>query len=178
MPASTSTTALAPNVRAAIRLDFKSEVGLIARTSRFVRDFFGTVLADPDATSRVVLTTYELLENTAKHSADGVGHLQVELVERGQCQFVVRVHSRNRAGSQQLSLLQRRLAELAGAPDPMALYQRIIAESLGPGSAPEGWGIGLARVCAEAEMQISCTVDADEVAICAETPVEVKVRRP
>jgi two-component sensor histidine kinase len=174
---STCITPLAANVRAAIRLDFRPEVGLISRTSRFVRDFFGTVLADPDATSRVMLTTYELLENTAKHSVDGYGHLQVELIERGEQSFV-RVRSRNRARPEQLARLRRCIDQLAAAEDPVALYQRIITDAAGsPGAPDEPGGIGLARVCAEAEMQLSCTVEADEVAICAETPVEVKAPR-
>ena len=178
MSVSTSTSSVAPNVRAAIRLDFRPEVGLISRTSRFVRDFFGNVLADPDATSRVMLTTYELLENVAKHSLDGYGHFRVELVERGSDNFV-RVHSRNRALPEQLERLRRLLGALASAGDSRALYQKMIAASAGAGTPcpEEAIGIGLARVRSEADMQVSYSVEADEVAICAETPVVLKAAR-
>jgi hypothetical protein len=178
MSVSSSTSPVAPNVRAAIRLDFRPEVGLISRTSRFVRDFFGNVLADPDATSRVMLTTYELLENVAKHSVDGYGHFRVELVERGRDNFV-RVHSRNRAQPDKLERLRRMVDELASAGDTSGLYQKMIAASAGGGVADpeEGVGIGLARVRSEAEMLVSYSVEADEVAICAETPVVLKAAR-
>jgi hypothetical protein len=44
-----------------ILLSFRPSVGLISSTRRFAGDFLGSLLQDPDATSRVALTIHELL---------------------------------------------------------------------------------------------------------------------
>jgi hypothetical protein len=155
---------------AAIRLDFSPEARLISRTSKYVCEFYRSVLVDPDASARVMLAAHELLENAAKYSADGHGHLQIELTER-EGQDVVRIRTSNRAKPDQLSELRRFFDESRLCADAIALYDRMIIRSA---ERTEGSGLGLARIRAEGEMDLTYSVDGDEVTITAEAAVEVK----
>ena len=161
-------------VRAAIRLDFVPEMRLIWRTSRYVRDFYGNVLADPDACARVMLTAHELLENAAKYSADGHGQLEIEVVERDG-QPYVRIATRNLASAERLGELRRFFDESGRTPDPIALYDQMIARTA---QRTDGSGLGLARIRAEGEMVLSHAIDGDTVTIIAETPVRLKGEMP
>jgi hypothetical protein len=157
-------------VQAAIRLDFVPDMRLIWRTSRYVRDFYGSVLADPDACARVMLTAHELLENAAKYSADGMGHLEIELLERGG-QAYVQIRTRNRATADSLAELRRFFDESGRTPDPIALYDQMIARTA---QRTEGSGLGLARIRAEGEMLLRHSVEGDAVTIIAEAPVRLR----
>lgn len=156
--------------RAAIRLDFVPEVRLIWRTSRYVRDFYGNVLADPDASGRVMLAAHELLENAAKYSADGFGQLHIQLVEREGTTFV-QIATTNRASPEKLAELRRFFEENGRAPDAITLYDQMIARTA---QRKDGSGLGLARIRAEAEMALSYLVDNDQVTIRAEAPVRLR----
>jgi hypothetical protein len=152
-----------------MRLAFRPSVDLISSTRRFVADFFDGVVTDPDATSRVAMTIHELLENVFKYSVDGCAKVDIALGDR-QEQKVVRIFSTNRASQDRMHELTQRLDELQGADDPLKLYYRIIAQSA---KRKEGSGLGLARIRAEGEMDLSYVVKGDEITIVAETPVEV-----
>ena len=162
------------SVRAAIRLDFVPEMRLIWRTSRYVRDFYGNVLADPDACARVMLTAHELLENAAKYSADGHGQLEIDVFERDG-QAYVRIATSNLATADRLTELRRFFDESGRTPDPIALYDQMIARTA---QRTDGSGLGLARIRAEGEMTLSHVVDGDTVTIVAETPVRLKGEVP
>lgn len=158
------------SVRAAIRLDFVPEMRLIWRTSRYVRDFYGNVLADPDACARVMLTAHELLENAAKYSADGHGQLEIDVVERDG-QAYVRIATSNLATAERLTELRRFFDESGRTPDPIALYDQMIARTA---QRTDGSGLGLARIRAEGEMALTHNIEGETVTIVAETPVRLK----
>jgi len=155
----------------AITLDFEARGKIISTTSKFVKELYDGMLADPDATSRVVLTTHELLENTAKYASDGLTHMQVAVAER-EGQNYVQIQTRNRATPARLEELRRFLDEISESHDPIATYYQFIARSA---ERSEGSGLGLARIRAEGEMDLAYTVDGDEVTIVAEAPVQMKV---
>lgn len=154
----------------AIQLDYKPEVKLVSMTSRYVRDFCDRVLADQDATSRVALAAHELMENTVKYSSDGVGHMRVAVAERDG-QSIVCILTRNRTDPVQLAELQRVLDEIGRCPDPISLYYEVIVKGA---ERSEGSGLGLARIRAEGEMDLSYAVDGDEVTVFAQAPVVLK----
>jgi hypothetical protein len=157
-------------VSAAIRLDFVPDMRLIWRTSRYVRDFYGNVLADPDACARVMLAAHEMLENAAKYSTDGQGCLEVEVVERaGQC--FVQIRTRNRAAPESLTELRRFFDESGRVADATALYDQMIARTA---QRTEGSGLGLARIRAEGEMTLDYSIAGDEVTLVAETAVRLR----
>ena len=143
---------------------------MISRTSRYVCDFYSHVLADPDASARVMLAAHELLENAAKYSSDGLGHLLIELTQKGG-KHVVRIRTSNRARPDRLGELREFFEESLRYSDAIALYDRIIARSA---ERAVGSGLGLARIRAEGEMELTFSVQGDEVTITAETAVEIK----
>jgi two-component sensor histidine kinase len=119
-----------------------------------------------------MLAAHELLENAAKYSTDGVGQLQVELCEEPAGEYgVLRIRSSNRARPDRLRDLRAFFDESAGCPDALALYDRVIARST---SRTFGSGLGLARIRAEAEMNLSYSLRGDEVTITAEARVRVR----
>ena len=154
-----------------MRFDFSPESRLIARTSKYLCDVYGSMLADPDASARVMLTAHELLENAAKYSTDGVGQLHVELAEEAGGLGVVSIRSSNRAQPERLSDLRQFFEESGQCPDAVALYDRMIARST---TRSFGSGLGLARIQAEAEMSLSYSLRGDEVTITAEARMRVK----
>jgi hypothetical protein len=152
-----------------MHLAFRPGIDLISSTRRFVTDFFDGVVTDPDASSRVAMTIHELLENVFKYSVDGCARVDIALGDRAE-KKVVRILSTNRASVDRMVELTRRLDELRGTEDPLKLYYRIIAQSA---KRKEGSGLGLARIRAEGEMDLSYVIDGDQITIVAETPVEV-----
>jgi hypothetical protein len=156
----------------AIHLEFRPDPALIYSTGKFVQELYERLFDDPDATSRVVLTIYELLENITKYASDGLGHLAVQLVDRDG-QVYVQIRSRSMTVPHRVADLSRLLDEVRKAPDPVELYYRFIRESVG---RPEGSGLGLARIRAEGEMDVDYAVRGNEVTILAQTPVRLRGR--
>jgi two-component sensor histidine kinase len=155
-----------------MRFDFSPEGKLIGRTSKYVCDFYSSVLADPDASARVMLAAHELLENAAKYSTDGVGQLQIELSDEEGAEYgVLRICSSNRARPERLGELHRFFEENQRCTDAIALYDRMIARST---TRTFGSGLGLARIRAEAEMDLSYSLKGDQVTITAEARVRVR----
>jgi hypothetical protein len=64
--------------------------------------------------------------------------------------------------------LRELLQKLNEAPDPVAYYQDLIASSLAHES---GSGLGLARIRAEGEMELSCDLRGDLLSISAEASI-------
>jgi hypothetical protein len=153
-----------------LQFAFRPDAALICTTGKFIKDFYDQVFDDPDATSRVVLTIHELLENIAKYSSDGVGDLVVQLVARDGQHFV-QIRTRNTSTPSRSAQVSRLLDEVRAARDPVQLYYRLIRESA---ERTEGSGLGLARVRAEGEMDVDYAVRGNEVTIVAQAPVRLR----
>jgi hypothetical protein len=145
---------------------------LIPAISRLVTGFCRVGLGDLD-TSRFYMAAHELAENVTKYSTTSRGSLEVELSERDGAHTLC-LKTRNQATPAQLAEVTRRLDELKRAPDPMALYDRIIEQS-----APiEGVsGLGLARIRAEGGFEFEYAIEGDELTLVASTEV-AKSERP
>ena len=74
----------------------------------------------------------------------------------------------NRATPEQAAELTRRIDALLGASNPTEFYVGLMRES----ALRDGSGLGLARIRVEGEMQLSLTLDGDQVTISATTQVE------
>lgn len=151
-----------------LQLNFKPSIDLISSTRRFVNELMNSMLANPDASSRVALTIHELLENTLKYSTDGEAHLDL-CVQRHEGSALVEVSASNRATPEQLLELRQRIDELREVADPMGLYVSMMIESA---RRDGGSGLGLVRIRVEGEMDVTYAIEGDRITIKCSTPVE------
>jgi len=126
---------------------------------RCVRDVCMRVLGDADVTSRVVVATYELLDNALRYGA-GDARLRVVL-SREEGAAVVHVATTNRAEPAHVAVLEHALVELAAGP--AVRYEAALALARRGVEAP----LGLARVQAEAELSVTGHLADGHVAIAA-----------
>ena len=147
-------------------LNFKPNVALVSVVRRFVTEFYQRFLSDPDGTSRVALATHELLENAVKYSKDGETTIRIEVEQT--TPKTVRLLLRNRAEDKHIAAIREILDGIAQAGDAFAFYQKLIAAKA---KRKESSGLGLARICAEAEMRVTYTVEDDLTMIQATTTV-------
>ena len=158
------------SVRTSLVLDGPPPTRVISATRRFVQEVYENLLDDPEMGSRVALAAHELLENLAKYARGGSLQLLVELVQRDG-QSHVRIKTKNLADAEEIRELKQVLDELGEAQYPFKTYVDFIARSA---ESDVGSGLGLARVRAEADMNIRYAVSGDEVTVFAETAIPVR----
>jgi hypothetical protein len=146
-------------------LNFKPNVQLVSVVRRFVTEFYQRFLNDPDGTSRVALATHELLENAVKYSRDGETTIRIEVSNDAPKRVTIQL--RNRAELAHIAAIREIVDGVTKADDATAFYHQLIASKARNKSA--GSGLGLARICAEAEMTINYDVQGDTVLIEAST---------
>jgi hypothetical protein len=149
-------------------LNFRPNVALVSVVRRFVTEFYQRFLSDPDGTSRVALATHELLENAVKYSKDGETTIRID-VDTSSLPKTVRIKLRNRAEPNDIAEIREILDAIRTSKDAFGFYQQLIARKA---RSKEGSGLGLARICAEGEMTVTCEVhDHDMATIEAVTTV-------
>ena len=151
-----------------VELNFRPNVQLVSVVRRFVSEFYQRTLGDPDGTSRVALATHELLENAVKYSKDGETTIRIE-VDLAATPRTVSIMLRNRAEPAHIVAIKEIVEGIAAKADALAFYQELIVRKA---KHKEGSGLGLARICAEGEMQVTFAVeDTDLVILEATTQV-------
>jgi hypothetical protein len=163
--------AVIDDIKPYFELTFRPNVELISVVRRFVSSFYERILSDPDATSRLALATHELLENATKYSTDGETTIRIEVTAT--C-AAIRIRIWNRTAGEHISVLRACFAEMLQFSDPFMYYQRLMERSA---KRKEGSGLGLARLRAEADMELSCEIDDDRVCIVADTYVQPRTAR-
>ncbi len=149
-------------------LNFRPNFALVTVVRRFVSEFNRRFLNEPDG-SRIALATHELLENAVKFSEDGGTTIRMEIVEVPAVSTSVRISLRNRASLAHIASVKRILAGIAEAGSAERFYQQLMVQraKVMDGSG----GLGLARICAEADMDVSCSVEGDVIEIDATTAI-------
>ena len=147
-------------------LNFQPNVQLVSVVRRFVTEFYQQFLNDPDGTSRVALATHELLENAVKYSRDGETTIRIEVSPHATPRRV-RIQLRNRAEPHDIAAIREIVDGVNQATDAIGFYQTLIAAKAKTKTAASG--LGLARICAEAEMKIHYDVQGDTLVIEAST---------
>lgn len=146
-------------------LNFKPNVQLVSVVRRFVTEFYQRFLNDLDGTSRVALATHELLENAVKYSRDGETTIRIEVMQH-ETPRRVRIQLRNRSELHHIAAIRQIVDGVNQASDATDFYHKLIASKA---KDRAGSGLGLARICAEAEMKIHYDVQGDMVVIEAST---------
>lgn len=155
------------SLRPSIELRFPPRRGFVTRIANMVRQFCRELIGDGDGLSRVNMATHELVENVVKYSAGGMCELRVEFRLDGPTP-IVSIEAANDVGGEALEALERHLVALQQAPDPVAFYDRTIRASA---SRRQGSGLGLARIRAEGEMELSHRVAGGRITIRAESAI-------
>jgi hypothetical protein len=153
-------------------LSFEKRPELVSIVRRFVSDFYDRTLADPDATSRVALATHELLENAVKYSRDGRAKVRIQVSGRGD-KVRVRIRTRNRACPEDAEHIRRMIEEMMSM-DANVYYLDLMRKNA---HRTDGSGLGLARIHAEAEMDMSVACRNGCVTVSAETEVLLAQRK-
>jgi hypothetical protein len=138
---------------------------LAGKIANWLMDFCQMTIGDRETTSRLHMAAHELVENVLKYGSTPDVGLEFEL-ERGEQHSIVRLRTRNTADPQQLEEVTRRVRELRTAADPVAYYDRLI-RSTAPVTGVSG--LGLARIRAEAGLDVDCSVEGQEVSIVVQT---------
>ena len=146
-----------------VELKFCPSPELIPIVRRFVSAFYERLLSHADAASRLALATHELLENTVKFSVDGVSSLHLGVVPRENA-TEVSIRTWNRSSERNRANVAAIVDEMKDSSDLFEYYQQVMRRNA---KRAEGSGLGLARICAEAEMTLSWEVNGDELCLLA-----------
>ena len=146
------------------------DLQLVGPTADYVGALCKRMLGDDALASRILVAAYELLENTI-HYSSGPARARIRLwIDRpldGSCRLVL--ETRNQPRPECLQKLVHLLTEMKGAANPHAFYQTLLHRTA---KTTEGSGLGLGRIHAEAEMDVSCEVDGDTVHLRAEARID------
>jgi two-component sensor histidine kinase len=150
-----------------VEVTFAPTVILVSVMRSFVSNFYARVLGDGPA-QMLAMATHELLENALKYSAEEGATIKIE-VEPGPDIDRVSIRIVNSAEPAHIPPLQEVVSRMNQAPDPMAHYLTLMRET---SKRPEGSGLGLARLRAEAGMRLALEVEGNQVCVVAECEVQ------
>lgn len=145
-------------------LSFSPNVSLIPTVRRFVGEFYEHVLKDAEITSRLVVASHELLENAVRYSVDGHSSIRIT-VTRSNGFVHVTIDTKNRTSAHHRDALVKLLDEMKASGDRLTYYRDAMRKTA---TRAEGSGLGLGRIHAESEMDVSSTVVDDVVTMRAE----------
>jgi hypothetical protein len=143
-----------------------------AELASSVRELVSTIcreLLNPDETQSIAMAAHELVENIVKYSVDGMRSFEVELTARGD-QGWVRLLTHNHTVPKYRDDLQGIVERVSRAADPLAIYDELIEAS----PRREGSGLGLARIRAEAGMNVVCLAEGTLITVIAERRVSIR----
>lgn len=135
-----------------------ADMSLATRIREFLANTYHSLIADDNAEFLITLAAHELVENIIKYGASGPRRLTVQLDSRKR---EVRVVTANEATPAQIVRLRSKMDRICDTTDPEHLYDQFIAES----ADTEESGLGLIRIRAEADMDLSYEVVGQTVRI-------------
>jgi len=149
--------------RACFELRFKPNIQMVTVVRQFVSAFYAHLLDSSDTTDRIALATHELLENAVKYSTDGETAIRIEVRDEDDPPNVT-IRTWNRTGPAGRAAAVAALEASRDATDALAFYLERMAEAA---RRTTGSGLGLARIRAEAEMEIGYELVDDELCVIA-----------
>jgi two-component sensor histidine kinase len=134
---------------------------MVSIVRRFVEESFEKLVGDPEAVFRVSLAVHELLENAAKYAVGDKTGLAIHFDSNGSA---ASIKLTNQTTPEHIARLRASIAEIQSSEDPFALYQTLMHRTFG---VPDESGLGLARIRAEGELDLSLEIDGTMVTITA-----------
>ncbi len=131
--------------------------------------FWSLVLDRDDAMARLKIAGYELIENAIKYRNGGTIRVRTE-IRRWDNGWRLRLTTENSASDTQLDYVRGLLTDLRSAPNPMALYDRMVLET-----APRRGvsGLGLARIRAESELALDFRIVGQTLEVVVEATIDL-----
>lgn len=171
-PSGVSSTTIAS---ADVCLTFEPSLEFVQKVVQWLTDFCHLTLKDAEAVSRLELAVNELVENVVKYGMQPDVRVSIDLQKRGEL-TVLRLSTSNAAEPERLARATKLLTELRAADDPEAYYDQLIIETA---PLPGVSGIGLARIRAEADLDVDFRVKGDRLEITVEAVIDEngKMRR-
>ena len=134
---------------------------MVSIVRRFVEESFEKLVGDPEAVFRVSLAVHELLENAAKYAIGDKTGLSVHFESNGSA---ARIRLTNQTTPEHIARLRACIDEIQGSAEPFVLYQTLMRRTFG---VQEESGLGLARIRAEGELDLSLEIEGSMVTITA-----------
>jgi two-component sensor histidine kinase len=142
-------------------LQIQPQSRMVSIVRRFVEESFEKLVGDPDAVFRVSLAVHELLENAAKYASGNKTGLFVHFDSHGPA---ASIKLTNETTPEHIVRLRACIDEIQASTEPFVLYQTLMRRTFG---VPEESGLGLARIRAEAELDLSLEIEGRMVTIVA-----------
>jgi two-component sensor histidine kinase len=145
-------------------LQIQPQSRMVSIVRRFVEESFEKMVGDPDAVFRVSLAVHELLENAAKYAVGDTTGLSVQFNAIGP---VANIRLTNQTTPEHIERLRACINEIQESKEPFAHYQALMRRTFGIQSES---GLGLARIRAEGELNLSLEIEGNMVTIVASCP--------
>ena len=148
-----------PTLSFGLQIQPRSRMVSIVR--RFVEESFEKIVGDPEAVFRVSLAVHELLENAAKYAVGDKTGLTVHFESNGSA---ASIKLTNQTTPEHIERLRACISEIQASEEPSTLYQSMMRRTFG---VYDESGLGLARIRAEGELNLSLEVEGTTVTIVA-----------
>jgi hypothetical protein len=148
---------------ALFEMTFRPKPELITAVRRFVASVYVRLRLSSELADQVMLVTHEMLENATRHSIDGLATITMDV--RGSREHpAVTIRTINRVSDEDRERVASALAEIAKQDDPHQFYIDLVRRSLKVESVG---GVGLGRIVAEGEMDLSMSSKDDVLELTA-----------
>jgi hypothetical protein len=144
-------------------LQLQPQPRMVSIIRKFIEESFENMVDDADAVHRVSLAVHELLENAAKYAVGDKTGLTVKFEANG---TAVRIKLTNKTTPEHVARLRACIGAIQAAADPFGHYRNLMRGTSGIDAES---GLGLARIRAEGELNLSLEIDGDMVTIVAST---------
>ena len=149
----------------ALDIDLDRNPLLVSPTRRYVESVLKRMIKDADFVARAAIVVHELLDNGAKYAPPGA-RIEFSLTLAGGAEASLTIRLTNRTTPAHVERLQRFISEVNGAQDATALYIEMMCRQPLDRTVS---GLGLARIRAEAEMNLDLVIAADTATIVVKT---------
>lgn len=142
-------------------LQLQPQPRMVSVVRRFVEESFEKMVGDADAVHRVSLAVHELLENAAKYAVGDQTGLTVHFDAQGP---TASIKLTNQTTPEHIARLRACIDAIQAAAEPFVHYRNLMRSTC---SMDAESGLGLARIRAEGELNLSLEIRGNTVTIIA-----------